>query len=434
VVLLLWGDAASATTFDVAPYLQDAREDGAVIAWEAQPPAPGEVEVEVGGARRVFASPAGVRHEVRVSGLPPGTWRYRAGSGTARARGELTTAAAGDQPFTFLVYGDSRDALEQHARTVAAMHLAHADLVLNTGDLVAEGGSERQWLRFFEIEEPLLRATPLYPAPGNHEYLGDPTLAHFRRFFVLPSPPPVLAEHGAPLPVRLRHVEPGFYSFRYGNSLFVALDANRPEDAEQTAWLAATLLAAERGGQVRHVFAFFHQPPFAVGDQCGQAPRQGPWVSELAFHKVRAVFSGHIHAYEHLERDGVRYFVSGGAGAGLDRRLYDCAPYDQGALVAYRSVSHFLRVQVRGAQVLLAALGPDGELYDSLRLDEPGPQWRASPRVPYAMALPHPLERRGPCPRPPRLSRARARQLLALFSAVLIASLWWRVRRASPPA
>jgi hypothetical protein len=82
-------------------------------------------------------------------------------------------------------------------------------------------------------------------------------------------------------------------------------------------------------------------------------------VSLFEQYRVRAVFGGHDHAYERLERRGVRYFVSGGGGAPVYGER-PCATYDRAARRTYRPVHHLLRVRVSGGDVEVAALGPDG--------------------------------------------------------------------------
>jgi 3',5'-cyclic AMP phosphodiesterase CpdA len=135
------------------------------------------------------------------------------------------------------------------------------------------------------------------------------------------------------------------------------LDGNSPT-AEQTAWLRAQLEAAERD-HVPHVFVLLHQPPFSVGDHCGAALVMREWVELFERHRVRAVFAGHDHAYERMERNGVRYFVSGGAGAPLYAERSSCASMDQAALRVYRSQYHLLRVRVDRHSVEVTALPID---------------------------------------------------------------------------
>jgi hypothetical protein len=358
-----------ALAITVGPYLQDPHPDGAIVVWETDAPVAGELIVDDGRYR--FASPSGTHHEVRATGLPPGRHRYTVSAGElTSAPGELTTAATGDR-FTFLVYGDNRDRDADHARVVAAMAAEHADFVLHTGDMTGDAGVEALWRRFFEIEQPLLGSTAIYPAIGNHELLHDPLATHYRRYFALPG-------------VDALEDAERYYAVRYGNALLVSLDGNQSHSREQARWLMATLDRAAADPAIRHRFVFFHQPPFAAGDECGSAAEQGLWVPELERRGVRAVFSSHDHAYERLERNGVRYFVTGGGGAPLHHESARCPPPDRQALRLFRAEHHYLRVRVSGDEVLLDAVAADGRTLDQVRLHEPlPPEPVAPPPVEY---------------------------------------------------
>jgi hypothetical protein len=354
------GGVAAAARIDLGPYLQDARPDGALVVWETDGPAPSALLLETATGEQRFPTPAGRHHEVRLSGLAAGRYRYRVVTAESSSPpAELATAATGSS-FSFLVYGDNRDGHANHARVVSAMVAHHPDLVLNTGDLTSDGDLQPLWRRFFEIEAPLLAGTPLYPALGNHEVKHDPQAAHYHRYFTLPGQP--AHSHSA-----------RYYSFRYANSLFVALDSNRSQAREQSRWLYKTLESARSDPSLRHLFVYFHHPPFSVGTECGSAIEQGLWVPEFERYKVTAVFVGHEHAYEHMERGGVRYFVTGGGGAPLYTQLGHCPHYDRAALRLFRPEHHFIRVRILGDQATLDAISSDGQSFETVALHEPAP-------------------------------------------------------------
>ncbi len=294
-------------------------------------------------------------------------------------------APAADNYLDFLVYGDTRDAETSHHALVQRMSAETASLVLHTGDIVGAGGDIAAWERFVVAEAPLL-ARPFYAVAGNHEYVDDPQLVQLRRFMKPPAPSVVHSEEtellvgsdGGPL----------YYSFRRANALFIALDSNRSRDPQQAAWLSGTLRDAERD-RVRHVFVFFHHPPFAVGDNCGRAVDDGLWLAEFVHHRVRAVFVGHSHSYQHLERRGVRYFVTGGGGAPLDQDLSDCAEWDREALIAYRAEHHYLRVRVRGDDVRIEALDVHGNRIELVDARGPALDTGAVARIPFLDPAPH---------------------------------------------
>jgi hypothetical protein len=379
----------------VGPYLQDARPDGVTVQWETDVASSGEVVVQANGEHR-FASPVGTHHVVRVSGLAPGRYKYRVIAGDAQsAEEELTTSTTSDA-FTFLVYGDNRDRDYEHHQVIVQMASEHADFVLQTGDMVGDAKEDALWRRFFDIELPLLASTPMYPSLGNHELLHDPELTHYRRFFG----------------------ERRYYSFRYGNSLFVSLDGNDSRDRAQAAWLVRELDGAAADPTLRHLFVFFHQPPFSVGDFCGVAAEQGLWVPELERRGVRAVFTGHDHSYQRLERNGVRYFVSGGGGAPLHHEAAaHCPDYDRHASRVFKAAYHYLRVRVRGDAATLDAVGDDGHVIETVALHEPPvPPATPAPPVAYVDAPAAAVVRTG---RPPILVLIAVAGVIALAIAVV---------------
>lgn len=383
VLLSVVSSTANAIPIDIGPYLQDVHTDGAAVVWETASPVDGEVIV----GDKHFPSPAGTHHEVRVTGLAPGRYHYQVRAGdSVTDGGELRTAATGDS-FTFLVYGDNRDHDAEHEKVVTAMAAEHADFLINTGDLTGDAGQDDLWRRFFKIEQPLLANAPMYPSLGNHELLHDPGASHFRRFFVLPGPTvqedfPV--GDGGVTNAPAQKTE-RWYAFRYANSLFVALDGNEPHSRAQAEWLLSVLDGAATDQTLRHVFVYFHQPPFSVGDFCGSAAEQGLWVPELERRGVRAVFTGHDHSYQRLERNGVRYFVTGGGGAPLHHQTAKCPEYDRQASKLFLATYHYLRVRIRGDQADLETVAVDGgQVIDAVHLHEAPPRHETpAPEVPY---------------------------------------------------
>ena len=424
-----------AANFIVHPFVQDIRETSLVVSFTTDRPAAGVVRIDETHA--TFLSALGTSHRVQISGLKPGT-RYRytvaiRSIGPAGPGGLLgepgpevsdppaefnTVPAEPGRPFVFLVYGDNRDREADHAAVIQRMLPEHADFVIQTGDVVGRANDEYQWRKFFRAAGPLLRSVPMYPALGNHELRGDPDAAFFFRYFALPG--------GG-----TNRRRPVYYSFRYGNSVFVALDGNSPHDAEQASWLEKTLATTSLDRTVRHVFAFVHQPPYSVGAYCGSERLQRRLVPILQRYQVRAVFAGHEHAYQHLERAGLRYFVSGGGGAPLYTRSQSCNAEDDMALRLFRAEHHYLRVQIDGDAATLVAISKSGELMERVLLHEPVPLDRPEiPEEPQILAAEAPSAAADPAPRrhppgpnvtaPPKPSLAGTLLLLLLWASGLL--------------
>lgn len=384
--------------FTIEPFLQDVRPDGVVIAWSTDVPSTGVVRVDRptgrSSVRATFNAEPGLHHRTRVVGLQPGQrYRYvvaitRLGDPAAievtSAPAEFSTAPSPGVPFLFLVYGDNRDRDADHLAVIRAMQPEQPDLIVQTGDMVSRASDDGQWRRYFATASSILRNVPMYPALGNHELRFDADAGHFLRYFVIPSVVPPLGHAAAPTesapePV-VRRRRPIYYAFRYSNALFVALDGNSPYDNEQSAWLERTLSEAQGDAAVQHLFAFVHQPPYAVGAYCGSERLQRrivPLLQRAARGSrplLRAVFAGHEHAYQHLERGGVRYFITGGGGAPLYPRSQSCDPEDDLALRLFRAEHHYLRVQVDGEAATLLALSRTGEVIERVLLHEPVPK------------------------------------------------------------
>jgi hypothetical protein len=345
-VLLLLGAAARAATLTAGPYVQQAGTGGFTVVFETDQPAHASVVVE--GVNR---DTEGTHHEARIDGLKPATrYAYQVIlDGKPVDSAETRTLPARD-PFTFVVYGDTRQggAVEQ---AIAQRILGEApDFAVHTGDLVRKGDDPIAWHDFFVDERELLPTVAVFPVLGNHEVWGDPAGEWARRFL------PALRDRR-------------YYAFEVAGSTFLVLDGNA-YGQEQTRWLAGEL---ERARSARHVFVFVHQPPFSLGDHCGSATEQLDWVALFERYRVRAVFAGHDHAYERMERNGVRYFVSGGGGA----PLYDerpCAQPDRSAKRVYAQEYHFLKVRVVGDEVELTAERVEpGRPIESLRFGAKDP-------------------------------------------------------------
>jgi hypothetical protein len=348
LLVICWAQPALAARLTLGPYLQDVRRDGFVVAFETDVEARGAVDV---GALRVTTR--GKRHEAHVTGLRPGG-RYAYHlliDDVESGGGEAHTAPNDDVPFTFLVYGDTREGAQIESKLSAAMLAEGADLALHTGDFVRDGADEDSWHRYFQNEAPLLASLPVYAVSGNHELYKDDAGEHFKRFFVLP-------ENGR---------EKRYYRFRWGKSVeFVALDGNGNFD-EQARWLHDGLRKAEADG-VKHVFVYMHQPPFSTGGHCGAAVLERDWVDLFERHRiVSAVFGGHDHCYERLERNGVRYFVSGGGGTRVYPEATACPAFDYAARKIYVAQHHYLRVHVAGDKVELTAVALEGPPLDVVR-------------------------------------------------------------------
>jgi len=256
------------------------------------------VEVE-GGARRQTFRRAGQ------------TWTYRS---LARALepGQPDGRSAG--PSAFLLHAGDMTFWGLQGRTAEASpfwrdlrerlldRIAPADL--RVGEVTAGGAGDDHTV---ELSGRVLACA------GNHETWGDPTLEGMRGAL------PALGELGfaAERPV---------WAFDFGGARFMALDSeafagagadDRPLDfGAQMDLLRGWLDDALEDG-LRRAFVLYHRPSFTLGRAGGLPAATDPHtvLREYAGRLDIVVFSGHVHATEAFEVEGVRYVVCGAGGS-----------------------------------------------------------------------------------------------------------------------
>lgn len=310
----------------------------------------------------------GVRHhEVHLCGLSPDQSYQYAVQGDARTW-RFHTAPDGPDPVTVLVAGDARTHPEVWGAVArSAMHDA-PDLLLFTGDAVADGASMALWARFFDEAESLLATTPGYWADGNHEGMAA---VYYDQFALPDNGDGAHREH--------------WYAATYGPVRLVALNdvtvSSEDIRGPQREFLDATLRAVDRA-RTPWVFAMHHQPMHtdAVGHRPDSVTRLA-WGPLFDRSRVDVDLSGHVHNYETTEPlrsdgtvvaegAGTRYFVYGGAGA----PLYDF--HAQGRWVHRRERTHgYALAHVNRDHLRWEARRVDGSVIETL--DVP---WVTPPR------------------------------------------------------
>lgn len=315
------------------PYVQAVGTTQATICFETVEPCEGKV----GCDGKTWTGAKGLRHEIAIQGLKPGT-RYPV---TVQPGGDelsFKTSPEGDGDLFFIAWGDSRTYYERLARvaTLAAKDLP--DFTVHSGDLVESGTVDEDWDRFFEAAKPLLRTGALWPSIGNHEIGAK----QYFDLFVLPAPE-------------------SWYTFTAGPAQFFILDANWSErkDPRQRAWFAEEL----RKCKAKFRFVVCHQPlvscpddDFIFDKESSMYALYGKLIEDA---KVTAVFQGHNHNYQRAERKGVLYITTGGAGAPL-YPVGELTPETKFA----REVNHYVRVRLSGRTMKLEAVDINGNVID----------------------------------------------------------------------
>lgn len=370
---------ARAADLSVQPYLQAPRPDSILVLFETDVEAGGSVRY---GKTAEFGSTAsslgeGSRHEVLLSGLEPNTlYHYQAliDGEPAGTPGTFTTAPTEPVPFTFLVYGDTRSDAAAHGLIISRMLEHPAAFAVNTGDLVSSGEVVAQWEEFFDIVAEMARDMVLFPAVGNHDEVNKRLPESWWRFFRAPD------EDAA---------HPSYYAWTWSNARFLVLDMYVESEAsvdclyrigsfeeclseKQTDWMEVQLADIEQDPAIDHAFVFVHVGPYSSKPGRTGSAEIRSLLPRFLSTKVKAVFSGHDHYYEHgIAANRLHYIISGGGGAPLYETFYEptLAAYPRDVKVS-TSVYNFQVVNVNGKGIEVSTYEGDGSLLERFTIDE----------------------------------------------------------------
>ena len=192
---------------------------------------------------------------------------------------------------------------------------------------------------------------------GNHDTYADNAATYLDEFY-LPSNNPQNSER--------------YYSFSWGNAKFICLDSNIPytEGSNQYNWLIDELKCNDK----QWLFTFFHHPPWTNAwspdynipfleyfRYKGNVDMRTSLVPLFEKYKVDFVLNGHSHCYQRGELNGVKYVISGGAGASrLDKKRHSKSPNIDTEI--YKN--QYVRFDVKGDTVIYKAIDIKGEIID----------------------------------------------------------------------
>ncbi len=348
------------------PYMTDVESDRATIVVHTSEDSGLTLLYKEDGASgdsSRMPSPRGQHHVFNLSNLKPGTgYTYQVtgdsgekGSESLPKHGRFHTYPAEPKPFSFIVYGDSRESHRKSKRhsAITRHFLKHGPgFVIHTGDLLTGGktGSPSMfgpdWTRnFFLPLTGVFETVPFLMVVGNHDQDSPEALDALRNAF------PSLATS--------LH-----YSFQVAGSRFIVLHvANQMKEFEaQKKWFEDELMAAK---DADWRIVLLHVSPFTNGKY-----RTAPWTLEGREDFLRTcvrlgvdlVLSGHDHSYQRFfplkatknDAHAVLFVVTGLAGT----NPYPAEENSYTARVINRT-DHFCVVHVKPDELRLTAY--DGE-------------------------------------------------------------------------
>jgi len=160
-----------------------------------------------------------------------------------------------------------------------------------------------------------------FPSFGNHDWLDGNGINGLLNYFTLPGQGVVSSGSSG---------NERYYDFVIGNTHFFMTDTqiDEPDGITNTSVQALWLQAQLAASQSVFKLVFGHHPPYSSSSVHGNYPDlQWPYQTWGA----TAVFSGHDHTYERIEKNGFTYFVNGLGG----RNIYTLGTLDADSQLFY---------------------------------------------------------------------------------------------------
>lgn len=298
-------------------------------------------------------------YDAHLTGLTPGTtYRYEVRHGGAPSGGgTFRTFPRERDPITFLAVGDVRTGHQFHRALAMRMVKERPDFLTVAGDLVVDGKVYANWQYYFDIQGPLIRDVPVFPAWGNHEGRDG----YFEKYFPFPD----------------NNRERSFFfwrrlynrSFDCGPVHVLILDSGVSFDAGDLRWIDADLTSAR---DQPWKIAVYHHPSYNEGGH-GSAHGLTKLIPLLKKHRLDLTLTGHSHLYERTfplksaskDEHPIVHVVCGGGGAPLVQ--------DQEAfyLASHRKTYHYLRIEADSEHLTGTAIDIDGVVFDRFALQKP---------------------------------------------------------------
>jgi hypothetical protein len=345
--------SSNPTTYTLknGPYLQMSTPTGIHIRWRTQQLHAARVYYgTVQGAWTDSADQAvsKTEHEVILTGLTPDTKYFYAIASTS---GDLIQGASDnffitpptvgtEQKTRIWVLGDCGRGSSVQEDTKDAYYnydaSTYTDMVLLLGDNAYNSGTDSEYeTKFFEYyDDKILKQSPLWPAPGNHDYgSASPARSQNCSYFDLFTLP-TAGEAGG-----VASGQEAYYSFDHANIHFLSLDSygevagDRMYDTTgaQATWVKQDLAATTQTWRI----AYWHHPPFTMGSHNSDNEGELVEIREkfmriMDRYDVDMILCGHSHCYERSKLIDGYYGNEGSFSTSTHELDHSTGRYDSG--------------------------------------------------------------------------------------------------------
>jgi hypothetical protein len=307
----------SSTILINGPYLQMAKSTGMNVRFRTS--FSHQAIVWYGTARNnmtgsAFQSRDTIEHEVVLTGLTPNTkYFYKIGT----VYGDTIESSVNNYFYTSPVIGADKDTriwvlgdcgrqstMQTNTRNKYYTYNAgrYTDLVLLLGDNAYDNGTDNEFRdRFFNYyDSVILKQSPLFPCPGNHDYANSVTTETqpYHKLFTIPK----AGEIGG-----VASGKQSYYSFDHANIHFVSLDSYGEVSSKkmydttgaQALWLKQDLAATTQKWKV----LYWHHPGYTMGSHNSDSEGdlvaiRNNFLRMLERFDVDLILNGHSHNYE----------------------------------------------------------------------------------------------------------------------------------------
>lgn len=238
---------------------------------------------------------------------------------------KLQTACPDD--FTFVVLGDSRDNDAMFRKSLLLAKSFHPLFILHNGDVVSMG-TEETFHHFLGVVQNAAPETPLFVAMGNHDLTRHGKSGERKILF---------QKKIAPLNYTVDAVRLNLRVIVLDNALYQVTP-------EQLLYLQQRLTEDRTFN-----FVAMHVPPRIERWNNDHSFSEGAedLVRILSEGNITRAFFGHMHVYDETVAQGIRYILTGGAGAPLRHPGYGASVYHIVLVHVKDGVVHTKMVPVR---------------------------------------------------------------------------------------